>query len=336
MGSENGENVGIALALVFGAGASTGLGAAVVFFPSIVKLASQRVLAASLGFSAGVMIYVSFVEIFGKSTDGFVDAGHEKYGYTYATLCFFGGVLLMILLNSAVARLLGEQSHQHAGPVPPVPKRGNRSTQASSTLQKESEKEDGVVPKDGGVEAVENDEFVQNLPLPSSNDSDGEDGSPSDDEDKRRLIKMGLNTALAIGLHNFPEGLATFVAALDDPSVGAVLAVAIAIHNVPEGLCVALPIYYATGSRMKAFLWAVLSGASEIVAALLGWAILSTVVDDSTYAVLFGLVSGMMVIISVRELLPTAHHYDPEDTVVTFSFIGGMCLMALSLVLFNL
>jgi len=327
MGVGNDENAGVALALVFGAGASTGLGAAVVFFPSIVKLASQRVLAASLGFSAGVMIYVSFVEIFKKSTEDFVSAGHEDYGYIYATLCFFGGVLLMILLNAAVAKLLGEQSHQHPGPVPPVPKRDNRSTQASSTLQKESEKEDGV------VKAADDDEFVENLPLPSSNDSDGEEGS---DEDKRRLIKMGLNTALAIGLHNFPEGLATFVAALDDPSVGAVLAVAIAIHNIPEGLCVALPIYYATGSRMKAFLWAVLSGASEIVAALLGWAILSTAVDKSTYAVLFGLVSGMMVIISVRELLPTAHHYDPEDTVVTFSFIGGMLLMALSLALFEL
>merc|ERR1711935_567266 len=122
----------------------------------------------------------------------------------------------------------------------------------------------------------------------------------------------------------------------DDPSVGAVLAIAIAIHDIPEGLCVALPIYYATGSRMKAFLWALLSGASEIVAALLGWAVLSTAVNESTYAILFGLVSGMMVIISVRELLPTAHHYDPEDTVVTYSFIGGMLLMSLSLVMFIL
>lgn len=209
--------------------------------------------------------------------------------------------------------------------MPPVPKRSIRSTQTSSN-------NDAVV-QDGVVEADGDDEFVENLPLPNTNDSDDE-GSPQDDEDKRRLIKMGLNTALAIGLHNFPEGLATFVAALDDPSVGGVLAIAIAIHNIPEGLCVALPIYYATGSRCKAFLWAILSGASEIIAALLGWVILSAVVDQITYAILFGLVAGMMVIISVRELLPTAHHYDPEDTVVTYSFIGGMSLMALSLVLF--
>merc|ERR1712125_46693 len=116
----------------------------------------------------------------------------------------------------------------------------------------------------------------------------GEDASA-----QAKLQRMGINTAAAIAIHNFPEGLATFVATLAEPAVGATLAIAIAIHNIPEGLCVALPIYYATGSRLKAFLWAVLSGASEIIAALLGWAVLSTVVDDSTYAVLFGLVSGM-------------------------------------------
>merc|ERR1712238_69764 len=111
-------------------------------------------------------------------------------------------------------------------------------------------------------------------------------------------------------------------------------AIAIGIHNIPEGLCVALPIYYATGNRMKAFSWALLSGASEPVAALLGWAVLAQSFSDTLYAVLFGLVGGMMVIISVRELLPTAHRYDPEDTVVTISFILGMFIMALSLVLF--
>ena len=154
------------------------------------------------------------------------------------------------------------------------------------------------------------------------------------DPEKEKLVKMGINTAIAIGLHNFPEGLATFVAALDNPKVGAVLAIAIGIHNIPEGLCVALPIYYATGSRWKAFGWALLSGASEPFAALLGWAVLANSFSDVMYAVLFGLVAGMMVIISTRELLPTAHRYDPDDTVVTYSFITGMVVMALSLVLF--
>lgn len=154
--------------------------------------------------------------------------------------------------------------------------------------------------------------------------------------EQRKLVKMGLSTAVAIALHNFPEGLATFVAALDDPNVGAVLAVAIGIHNIPEGLCVALPIYYATGNRWKAFMWGCLSGLSEPVAALLGWAVLARAMSDKAYAVLFGLVSGMMVIISLKELIPTAHRYDPEDSVVTYSLIAGMAIISLSLVLFKL
>merc|ERR1711935_455539 len=153
-------------------------------------------------------------------------------------------------------------------------------------------------------------------------------------EEKKNLQKMGLNTALAIGLHNFPEGLATFVATLQDPRVGAILGIAIAIHNIPEGLCVALPIYYSSGNRMKGFTWGLLSGASEFVAALLGWAILANIMSDIAYGVLFGLVAGMMIMISIKELLPTAHVYDKGDTVVSLSFIIGMLVMALSLVLF--
>ncbi len=156
------------------------------------------------------------------------------------------------------------------------------------------------------------------------------------EEDAKHLMLMSVNTAIAIGLHNFPEGLATFVATLNDPGVGLVLAVAIAIHNIPEGLCVAMPIYYATGNRWKAFGWALFSGLAEPVAALLGWLVLANSFSDQLYAVLFGMVAGMMVIISARELLPTAHRYDPEDTVVTYSFMTGMAVIALSLVLFVL
>mmetsp|Transcript_39660 Transcript_39660/g.95823 ORF Transcript_39660/g.95823 Transcript_39660/m.95823 type:complete len:247 (+) Transcript_39660:111-851(+) len=242
---DNNENVAIALAMVFGAGASTGLGAAVVFFPSIVKLASQRVLAASLGFSAGVMTYVSFVEIFIKSYVGFEDAGYATSdAYIYSTLCFFGGVVLMILLNMLVAKLLGEDghSHHHAGPVNPVTqqkKEDHRSTQLPSSTAKISDQE-------VSAKETSDDNFVENMPV--SNDDDGavvvgdveegdgsvEESSPQEplDEEKRRLIKMGLNTALAIALHNFPEGLATFVAAVDDPNVGAVLAFALAIYKI--------------------------------------------------------------------------------------------------------
>lgn len=155
-------------------------------------------------------------------------------------------------------------------------------------------------------------------------------------EENDKLIQMSYKTAFAIALHNFPEGLATFVAALSDPKVGAVLAVAIAIHNIPEGVCVALPLYYATANKTKAFWWGVLSGLSEPLAALLGWAILANSFSDALFGILFGIVSGMMVLISVRELLPTAHRYDPEDTVVTFAFTGGMAVMGLSLGVFLL
>jgi ZIP family zinc transporter len=148
---------------------------------------------------------------------------------------------------------------------------------------------------------------------------------------------MGINTAAAIAIHNFPEGLATFVATLAEPSVGVTLAIAIGIHNIPEGLCVALPIYYATDSRLKGFLWALLSGISEPVGALIGYAIIKSTGDDMSqvvYGVLFGLVAGMMIMIVILELLPTAYRYDPTDTCVTNSVVVGMLVMAASLCLF--
>ena len=145
---------------------------------------------------------------------------------------------------------------------------------------------------------------------------------------------MGMTTAIAIGLHNFPEGLATFVATLDSPVVGISLAIAIAIHNIPEGLCVAMPIYFATGDNHKAFLWATISGLSEVVAAALAWAVLANIMSEYVYAVLFGLVAGMMVNISIYQLIPTAHKYDKEDKIVSHSTLLGMAIMATSLIAF--
>merc|ERR1711988_46497 len=167
---------------------------------------------------------------------------------------------------------------------------------------------------------------------------DIEDGTSSDEKAVvtagRNLQQMGLTTALAIGLHNFPEGLATFVATLDSPVVGISLAIAIAIHNIPEGLCVAMPIYFATGDNHKAFLWATISGLSEVVAAALAWAVLANIMSEYVYAVLFGLVAGMMVNISIYQLIPTAHKYDKEDKIVSHSTLLGMAIMATSLIAF--
>merc|ERR1712014_244291 len=153
----------------------------------------------------------------------------------------------------------------------------------------------------------------------------------------KKLHRMGINTALAIAIHNFPEGLATFVATLADPAVGMTLAFAIAMHNIPEGLCVALPVYYATGSRHGAFLWALLSGLSEPIGAAIGYAIIKATGEDMNqivYGILFGLVAGMMVAIVVLELIPTALRYDPSGAYVTNSIFVGMLVMASSLVMF--
>jgi zinc transporter ZupT len=177
---------------------------------------------------------------------------------------------------------------------------------------------------------------MQECPIQEGFHSDTESASLSNKYNDRKLLQMSLLMAIAIALHNFPEGLATFVTVLDNPSVGTVLAIAIAIHNVPEGLCVTLPVYYATGSRRKAFLWGALSGTTEIVAAFFGWAVLSNSYSKSLFAALFGLVAGMMVTISFRELLPTAHRHDPHDKFVTLSFIVGMAVIGLSLVMFRL
>ena len=146
-------------------------------------------------------------------------------------------------------------------------------------------------------------------------------------------MRMGLFSALAIAIHNFPEGLATFMSALADPALGISIAVAIAIHNIPEGLSVSAPIYYATGSRKKAFVWSFLSGLSEPVGALLGYFLLRTFFNEATFGAIFASVAGIMVYISLDELLPTAEEYG-EHHIAIFGLVIGMLVMAISLVLF--
>jgi len=355
-------NVPIAFALVFGAGASTAIGASVVFFPSLVKLASRKTLAAGLGLSAGVMCYVSFVEIMVKSILAFEDAGYDpdREAYIYGTLCFFAGAIIMLILNVVVHKLLGYQHESHddlndtqglvsgseatsmdATGMPPCCSDDPAGQLERMQHMAEEIDVDNYTPSADPAPAHSHSPPVANkeekMAAESEDDAEGADGDLKiSSAESRKLSRMSLNTAVAIALHNFPEGLATFVAALNDPGVGAVLAIAIAIHNIPEGLCVAMPVYYATGNKWRAFGWAVLSGISEPIAAFFGWLVLANSFSDTLYAVLFGMVAGMMVVISVRELLPTAHRYDPEDSVVTYSFITGMGVMAISLVLFML
>jgi ZIP family zinc transporter len=152
-------------------------------------------------------------------------------------------------------------------------------------------------------------------------------------------MRMGLFTALAIGIHNFPEGLATFLVALQDPGLGVAIAVAIALHNIPEGMSVSVPIYYATGSRRKAFIYSALSGLAEPIGALAAYAAFlmlagggSAVIPGDLVGPVFGAVAGIMVYISLDELLPTSRAYGKgHDSVL--GLVGGMLVMALSLLL---
>jgi len=334
------ENLALAFGLVTAAGLSTTLGAALVFWDRFFTLANNSLLGAALGFSGGVMLYVSFVEIFQKSVADFEtceclwDGADEEdsAAYVVATLCFFGGVVITYSMDFLVHKISKCAGHGHSHNPPEI---------SSQTMSSKNQGEPNVSPLE------RTDSPVNELVLEDSGSSPKETEEPKavrsssfddneTDEEKKKLKHMGSMTALAIGLHNFPEGLATFVATLGDPAVGVALTVAIAIHNIPEGLCVSIPVYYATGSRWKGFCMAFWSGVTEIIGAALGYAFLKEILGPAAYAALFGVVSGMMVTIVLKELLPTAHRYDPADKYVTNSVFVGAFIMALSLVLFVL
>jgi len=266
------ETFMMALGLTIFAGLSTGIGSVMAF---ISKKFNPRFLALSLGFSAGVMIYVSFVEIFMKAKDSLVDIYGERLGYVYTTCAFFAGIALIALIDYA------------------IPSFGNPH-------------EIKLLEKGEGAE-------------PQTNNS-------------KKLMRMGLFSALAVGIHNFPEGLATFISAIEDPTLGVSIAIAIAIHNIPEGIAVSVPIYYATKSRKKSFILSFLSGLAEPVGALLGYFLFMSFFTDSLFGIVFALVAGIMVYISLDELLPTAEQYG-EHHIAIWGLVGGMFVMASSLLL---
>lgn len=147
-----------------------------------------------------------------------------------------------------------------------------------------------------------------------------------------RLMRMGVMTALAIGIHNFPEGIATFTSAVDNLTLGVAIAAAIAIHNIPEGIAVSIPIYYATGDRLKAFRLSLLSGLAEPVGALLAYLVLMPFLSPTLMGCILAGVAGIMVFISIDELLPAAREYG-EAHISIYGVVAGMALMAVSLIL---
>jgi zinc transporter, ZIP family len=259
--------VAVAFALTLLAGLATGIGSALAL---LAQRTNTRFLSAALGFSAGVMIYVSFVELLTDARSSLAADLGARPGAWVSVLAFFGGIGVTALIDRLV-------------PAAENPHEAHR------------------------VEEMHR--------RPDAN-----------------LMRMGLLSAVTIALHNFPEGIATFVAALDDPRLGASIAAAVALHNIPEGIAVAVPVFYATGSRGRAFFWSFLSGLSEPLGAVVAWLLLAPFLGGALRGVLFAAVAGVMVFISFDELLPTAREYG-EHHVALYGLTSGMAVMAVSLAL---
>ncbi|MFW6140707.1 MAG: zinc transporter ZupT [Acidobacteriota bacterium] len=297
----------LALALTLFAGLATGIGSAIAFFA---KRTNYRFLSIATGFSAGVMLYVSFVEIFLKGADSLASKYGDYWGHWVNAAAFFGGIFLIGLIDTLVPA-------------------------AKNPHEIHSQKEEAPL-RDPSA------------PIPGFTADAGEDEDKSEPREPNHhnhragdqsLLRMGLFTALAIAIHNFPEGLATFLGALQDPGVGIAIAVAIALHNIPEGISVSVPIFYATGSRKKAFVYSFLSGLFEPLGAGIAYLVLrlvmgsgSTIIPPQLMGILFSGVAGIMVYIGLDELLPTSRAYGKgHDSIL--GLVAGMLVMALSLLL---
>jgi len=247
-------SIGFALTLSALAGLSTTVGSVLGI---AVRKPGPMFMTLTLGFSAGVMLHVSFVEL--------LQGGVDAVGFAPAHVAFFVGMAVMFLIDALIPHdYLGQEEHEGVG-------------------------------------------------MRSSN-----------------LMKTGVFVALGIAIHNFPEGMAAFAGALEDPSLGIAIAVAIAIHNIPEGLAVAAPIYAATGNRTKAFLYSFLSGVAEPIGAGLAALVLMNVLNSAILGYVLAGVGGIMVFISLDELVPVARSFGHEHLAI-FGVIVGMGVMALSL-----
>lgn len=248
------------------AGLSTGIGSLIAL---LAKRTNTNFLCASLGFSAGVMIYISFMEMLPTAKVELISVYDEKIGTLYLILAFFAGIALINLIDFAIPKSFNPHEIQ-------------------------------------GVE---------------------------DMDKKSSLKRTGLIVALSIAIHNFPEGIATFTSALGSLDVAIPITIAIALHNIPEGIAVAVPIYHSTGSRKKAFWFSFLSGLAEPFGALIAYLFLMQFWTPQLNGIILALVSGIMVFISLDELLPSAEKYGKHHLSI-MGLIGGMLVMAFSLYLF--
>lgn len=272
------NNIFFAFILTLIAGLSTGIGSGIAF---VTNHTNKKFLSVSLGFSAGVMIYVSMIEIFYKAQDSLTAQLGTRLGSWVTVIAFFGGMVVIAVID----KLIPAEENPHEV----------KCVEAECELI-------------GPAECAEQPE-------------------------SSKLMRMGVFAAIAIAVHNFPEGLATFVSALQEPEVAIPIVVAIAIHNIPEGIAVSVPIYQATGSKVKAFRYSFLSGLAEPAGALIGWMLLMPIMNDMVFGIIFAGVAGIMVFISFDELLPAAREYG-EHHLSIYGLISGMVVMAVSLLLF--
>ncbi|EAH6661905.1 zinc transporter ZupT [Campylobacter jejuni] len=269
------------------AGFSTAIGSTIAFFS---RKDDLRVLSLGLGFSAGVMIYISFMEILPTALKDFKNHYDSHWAELLGLACFFGGILISLLID----KLIPEDVNPHE--------------------PKEDLSELKICP----------------LPQKGQNPPKFHPGEKLHQINTKALKRTGIFTALAIAIHNFPEGFATFISSLDNLTLGIAIAIAVAIHNIPEGLAVSLPIYHATGDKKKAFIYSALSGLAEPLGAFVGALILLPFIGDLTLAISFAVIAGIMVFISLDELLPAAKTYDKAHDSL-YGLIAGMAIMALSL-----
>ncbi|EAJ5880751.1 zinc transporter ZupT [Campylobacter jejuni] len=268
-------------------GFSTAIGSTIAFFS---RKDDLRVLSLGLGFSAGVMIYISFMEILPTALKDFKNHYDSHWAELLGLACFFGGILISLLID----KLIPEDVNPHE--------------------PKEDLSELKICP----------------LPQKGQNPPKFHPGEKLHQINTKALKRTGIFTALAIAIHNFPEGFATFISSLDNLTLGIAIAIAVAIHNIPEGLAVSLPIYHATGDKKKAFIYSALSGLAEPLGAFVGALILLPFIGDLTLAISFAVIAGIMVFISLDELLPAAKTYDKAHDSL-YGLIAGMAIMALSL-----
>lgn len=279
------NNVLTAFIISLLAGLTTMLGTVFLFFT---KKTNTKFLSAALGFSAGAMIFISFVDIIPKANDMLLSAYSDKTAFGITMLSFFGGILLMAII-------------------------------------------DKLIPEDKNPHEMKNEDTIEEVYMAEHHlEETGE--NTLDGQSQEILMKMGAFTALAIAIHNFPEGIATFISTVKDPSLGIPIAVAIAIHNIPEGISVAVPVYYGSGSKKKAFLYSFISAIAEPIGGLFAYLIFMEHANDTTIGIIFAAVAGIMAFISLDELLPAAEEYGNHHTTI-YGTIVGMAFMALSLVL---